>query len=256
MILVMSSGSGYARNVLRRRLTATVAAVAAVVALAACGGSSSTPQATLHTLPDRVEPAVTGRDARAGGHPAARRSRTANAGAFSALGVKAATFSAGRVSEKGAKAQARVTAELRPAPRRRMEDRHHRRTSCSATASGRWRGRRPRSTPRCTAPNRLATIEDWPPRAGITGAGGAPLIAAQHLVNVGVVGSRIKDAKEVGADLVAAGATAAEVKPALAQAKAHPTFFEPVFQISQTRFEQLKAQPGAHNVYAVPGTAV
>ena len=27
-----------------------------------------------------------------------------------------------------------------------------------------------------------------------------------------------------------------------------------MFQISQARFEQLKAQPGTHNVYAVPGT--
>ncbi len=102
--------------------------------------------------------------------------------------------------------------------------------------------------------DRLATVRDWPLRAQITGAGGAPLIAAQHLVDVGLVGSRIKSAKEVGADLIAAGATAAEVKAALAQAKAHPTFFEPVFQISQTRFIELKAQPGPRNVYAVPGT--
>ena len=95
-------------------------------------------------------------------------------------------------------------------------------TSCSATASGRWRGHPATINPALHGTDRLAIVKDWPPRAGITGAGGAPLIAAQHLVDVGLVGSRIKNAQEVGADLIGAGATAAEVKAALAQAKAHP----------------------------------
>jgi cell division protein FtsI/penicillin-binding protein 2 len=238
--------------VLRRRLTATVAAVVAVVALSACGGSSSTPQHTLHSY------------LAAWGHGdwAAMRKlvaappqtfTTANAAAFSALGIKSAEFTAGRVTQTDAKAQARVT------------------QSFALPRAGVWRTAtvvhlvqrndiwKVAWTPAAINPalhgtERLATISDWPPRAGITGAGGAPLVAGQRRVNVGVVGSRIKDAKQVGADLVAAGASAAEVKSALAQAKAHPTFFEPVFQVSQTRFEQLKAQPGPHNVYAVPGT--
>jgi hypothetical protein len=67
---------------------------------------------------------------------------------------------------------------------------------------------------------RLAAIKDWPARAGITGADGASLLAAQQRVNVGLVGSRIKNAGEVSADLVAAGAAPAQVKAALAQAKA------------------------------------
>ena len=237
---------------LRRRLTATLAAVVAVVALSACGGSSSTPQHTLHSYFAAWSHGDWAAMSKLVATPPATFT-TANAAAFSALGVKAATFGAGPVKQNGSKAQARVT------------------ESFAVPQAGTWRTDtavhlvqrndiwKVAWTPATINPalhgsDRLATIRDWPPRAGITGAGGAPLVAAQHLVNVGLVGSRIKNAKEVGADLIAAGATAAEAKSALAQAKAHPTFFEPVFQVSQTRFEQLKAQPGPQNVYAVPGT--
>jgi cell division protein FtsI/penicillin-binding protein 2 len=252
MLLVLSRERGILDPVLRRRLTATVAAVVAVVALNACGGSSSTPRSTLHNY----------LTAWSRGEWAAMRTlvatppatfTTANAGAFSALGVKTATLSAGRVSQKGSKAQARVTQSY-ALPR----------VGAWTTATtvhlvqrnGIWKVAWTPATisPALRGTDRLATVKDWPPRAGITGAGGAPLIAAQHLVDVGLVGSRIKNAKEVGADLIGAGATAVQVKAALAQAKAHPTLFEPVFQISPARFVQLKAQSGPHNVYAVPGT--
>jgi cell division protein FtsI/penicillin-binding protein 2 len=238
--------------VLHRHLTATVAAVAAVVALSACGGSSSTPQQTLH----RYLAAWSHGD-----WPAMRKLvatapatfTAANAAAFSALGVTGAIFDAGRVSQSGAKAQARVTESFtlphagtwRTATTVRLVQRNDiwKVAWTPATINPALRGT-----------ERLATVRDWPPRAGITGAGGAPLISARHLVNVGLVGSRVKNARDVGADLLAAGATPAQVKAALAQAKAHPTFFEPVFEVSQTRFAQLKAQPGPHNVYTVPGT--
>ena len=39
------------------------------------------------------------------------------------------------------------------------------------------------------------------------------------------------------------------------QAKAHPGYFEPVFQVSVARFHQLQSEPGPHNVYAVKGTS-
>src|ERR1700753_152115 len=82
--------------------------VVAVVALSPCGGSSSTPQQTLHNY----------LAAWSHGDWAAMRKlvatppptfTAANAAAFSALGVQAAAFSAGRVSESGSKAHARVT---------------------------------------------------------------------------------------------------------------------------------------------------
>jgi cell division protein FtsI/penicillin-binding protein 2 len=245
-------GAEYSRLVLHRRLTATVAAVVVVVAVSACGGSASTPQHTLHSY----------LAAWSRGDWAAMRKlvasppstfTAANAQAFSALGVTTAAFSAGRVTEKGSKARAPVTESftLPHAGAWRTATEVH-----LVQRNDVWKVAWTPATinPALHGTDRLATVRDWPPRAGITGANGAALVAAQHLVNVGLVGSRIKNAKQVGADLIAAGATPAQVKAALAQAKAHPTFFEPVFQVSQTRFEQLKGQPGPQNVYAVPGT--
>ena len=254
MLLGMSTPPGIVRSVTHRRLTATaiVAATVALLALAGCGGSSSTPQATLHSY----------LTAWSHGDWAAMRKlvavppatfTAANTEAFTALGVKSGQFSAGRVTTKGAKAHARVS-QLFSLPL--VGGWRTATTVHLVQRNGIWKVAWTPATinPALHGTQRLASVKDWPARAGITGADGAPLLAAQHLVNVGLVGSRIKNAGEVSADLVAAGATPAQVKPALAQAKAHPTFFEPVFQITQTRFEQLKAQPGPHNVYAVPGT--
>ena len=229
-----------------------VTALVLAAGLTACGGSSSTPQSTLHSYLTAWS---------RGDWPAMRKLvatppatfTAVNAAAFAALGVRTGSFSAGRVTQKGSRAHARV-AQSYALP--------HLGTWRTATTvrlvqrNGVWKVAWTPATinPALHGTDRLATVKDWLPRAGITGAGGAPLIAAQHLVNVGLVGSRIKNAKQVSADLITAGATPAAVKAAVTQAKAHPTFFEPVFQVSQTRFEQLKAQPGPSNVYAVPGT--
>ena len=94
----------------------------------------------------------------------------------------------------------------------------------------------------------------WPPRGPVLGSGGAPLTSAARSVVVGVVGRRIQSASDVRADLLAAGATRAQVTRALVRSAAHPAEFEPVFTVSQARFEQLKARPGAQNVYSVRGT--
>jgi cell division protein FtsI/penicillin-binding protein 2 len=236
-----------------RRLTrAVLGAVATAACLAACGGSSSTPQATLHSYL-----AAWGR----GDWAAMRRLvadppaafTTVNASAFSALGVRTATFTAGKVHQSGDKASAPVTERFAlprvgawsPATTVRMVQRN-----------GRWLVSWTPATinPALRSGDRLAVAESWPARGAILGAGGAPLTATRPIVTVGVVGSRIKDAGAVHADLLAAGAPAGATSAALAAAKAHPTYFEPVFQISQARFAQLKAQPGSTNVYAVPGT--
>ncbi|MGZ4165577.1 MAG: penicillin-binding transpeptidase domain-containing protein [Solirubrobacteraceae bacterium] len=231
---------------------AIAASLVAALLLSACGGSSSTPQSTLH----RYLTAWSHGDWAAMRKLVARPPAAftaANTQAFGALGVTSATFAAGRVTQKGSKASARVT-ERYVLP--------HVGTWSTATTvqlvqrNDAWKVAWTPATinPALRSGGRLATVRDWPSRAAITGAGGAPLTAARPLVTVGVVGSRIKNAHAVGADLVAAGATAAEVKAALGQAKTHPTFFEPVFQVSRARFEQLKAQPGPTNVYAVAGT--
>jgi len=227
--------------------------LATALTLAACGGSSSTPQHTLHSYLAAWTHGDWAAMRKLVATPPATFT-TANAQAFSALGVTTATLNAAPITQKGSKASARVT-ERFALP--------HAGTWTTATTvrmvqrNGVWKVA---WTPATINPAlsgsgaRLATIRDWPHRAAITGAGGAPLTAARPLVTVGVVGNRIKDAHAVSADLVAAGAPAAQVKAALAQAKAHPTFFEPVFEVSRARFEQLKAQPGPTNVYAVPGT--
>jgi cell division protein FtsI/penicillin-binding protein 2 len=231
---------------------AAALAALAVVCLAGCGGSSSTPQATLHAY------------LAAWGHgdwTAMKRLVAAppstftavNADAFGALGVHAASFTAGPVRQSGSRASARVT--------ERFALPHLGPWSPITTVKlvqrkGQWLVSWTAATinPSLRAGDRLATIRDWPARAVIHGAGGAPLTGERPLVTVGVVGTRIKNAHALTADLLAAGATQAEVTPALAQAKAHPSYFDPVFEVSETRFEQLKAQPGPGNVYAVPGT--
>jgi cell division protein FtsI/penicillin-binding protein 2 len=70
-----------------------------------------------------------------------------------------------------------------------------------------------------------------------------------QVVTIGVEGARIKDASAVRAALVAAGATAAEANGAIAAAKLHPTYFEPVFTVSQARYNEL-----APTIYPIPGT--
>jgi len=89
--------------------------------------------------------------------------------------------------------------------------------------------------PPLRAGDQLSVRETWPARAAILGAGGAPLVTVGQVVTIGVEGARIKDAKAVQSALVAAGATVAEASDAIAAAKLHPTYFEPVFTVSQER---------------------
>jgi cell division protein FtsI/penicillin-binding protein 2 len=98
----------------------------------------------------------------------------------------------------------------------------------------------------------LALAYQWAPRAPILGAGGTALTAQQTEVVVGIEGSRVKDAAALTKVLVAAGATAPEVAAALAAAVAHPTFFEPVLDLSLARYNQLGGDTGA--LYQAPGT--
>ena len=228
-----------------------IGALATIVLLAACG-SSSTPQGTL-------EPFLT--DWSRGDWPAMRTLvadppadfAAANAAAFRVLGASSARFTAGRVRQSGVRASALVTERFAlphvgtwsPTTTVRLVQRN-----------GRWLVSWTPGTinPALGAGDRLAAFEIWPARAPILGAGGVPLTIGRQAVVVGIVGSRVKSTRAVTGDLLGAGATQAQVRLALAQAKAHPDYFDAVFQVSKARFEQLKAQPGPDNVYAVPGT--
>jgi hypothetical protein len=178
-----------------------------------------------------------------------------NTAAFSALGVTHASFTAAPVttSQSGKTASARVTEhfDLPQAGAWNPVTTVH-----LANRNGVWRVVWTPKTinPALGAGDKIAVTRVWPERAPVLGAGGVPLTHSVNRVVVGIVGSRIKSTSAVRTDLRDAGATGAEVSQALAQAKAHPDFFEPVFTISRARFIQLKAAPGPNNVYTVRGT--
>ena len=90
---------------------------------------------------------------------------------------------------------------------------------------------------------------NWPARAPILGADNQPLTTQVPMVTVGVEGQRIKDAKTVSKVLLAAGAPGPALASALTAAKTKPTWFEPVYTISMSRYQQLKPK-----IYPVPGT--
>ncbi len=68
-------------------------------------------------------------------------------------------------------------------------------------------------------------------------------------MTIGVEGALIKNAATLRSALVAAGATAQQAGGAITGAKAHPTYFEPVFTVTQARYDQLKP-----TIYPIPGT--
>jgi Penicillin binding protein transpeptidase domain/Penicillin-binding Protein dimerisation domain/NTF2-like N-terminal transpeptidase domain len=178
-----------------------------------------------------------------------------NAAAFAALGVTHASFTAAPVTTApaGKTARVRVTEHFdlpqagawNPVTTMHLTDR-----------SGAWRVVWSPKTvnPSLGAGDSLAVSRVWPTRAPVLGAGDAPLTQTISRVIAGVVGSRITSTSAVRTALLAAGATGAQADHALAQAKLHPDFFEPVFTVSAARFAQLKAAPGPANVYAVRGT--
>jgi hypothetical protein len=239
----------------RKWLPVAVVLVAGIaVVLSACSSPPPSPRATLSRFLTAWG---------TGGWAAMRREvaappadfRSVNAAAFAALGVTHASFTAGRVTtaSSGKTARARVTEHFElpgagswdPVTAIRLTE-----------GSGGWKVTWSPKTinPALGAGDTIAVSRTWPPRAPVLGAGGAPLTQTVTHVTAGVVGSRIKNAGAVRTDLLGAGATAAQADQALAAAKLHPDFFEPVFTVSAARFAQLKAAPGAGNVYAVPGT--
>jgi cell division protein FtsI/penicillin-binding protein 2 len=100
--------------------------------------------------------------------------------------------------------------------------------------------------------DRLVLTRTWAPRAPILGAGGAALTTTQTEVQVGVEGSRIQDPAAVSAVLEAAGASTTQVAQALAAAKTHPSYFEPVFQLTEAAYQALGGDQSS--LHSTPGT--
>jgi cell division protein FtsI/penicillin-binding protein 2 len=109
--------------------------------------------------------------------------------------------------------------------------------------------------PRLRASDRLVLRKTWPARAAILGAGpggsgdGVPLTIQGNVVTVGVEGALIKNATRLRSALLSAGAPGDAVSTAIAAARHHPTFFEPVFTVSRARYDQIRPA-----IYPVPGT--
>ena len=171
-----------------------------------------------------------------------------NTAAFSNLSVSKATFTAGTMKTTGSTAQEPVTERLHLTGLGTVTIRP---TLHLVQRSGQWRVAWTPATiaPPLQAGDQLAVTTTWPARAAIDGAGGVPLTGQAQQVTIGVEGSMVKDATSLSSALVAAGATAQQAGSAITAAKAHPTFFEPVFTVPQARYEQLKP-----TLYPIPGT--
>jgi len=241
------------------RMTGALPALLLTCALAGCGGSAPPrPGPTLHAFLaawSRGDWSAMRADV---ADPPADFQRV-NAQVFAALGVRSVRFDPGPLhAVKGAKD--------RPATASALVAAHYTLPhigTWSETSTvhlvlrhRRWRVAWSPETidPQLHAGETIAVSRNWPTRAPILGAGGVPLTRSVTQVIVGLVGSRVKDYGAVRTDLLAAGATTAEVSAAIAQARAHPQDFEPVFTVSLRRFETLKTQNSPQNVYRVPGT--
>jgi cell division protein FtsI/penicillin-binding protein 2 len=171
-----------------------------------------------------------------------------NKAAFTNLGVHQATFTPGTTTTNGSKATEPFTQRLALTGVGTITIKS---TLNLVLSQGHWLVTWSPATiaPQLKAGEQLSLHVTWPARAAILGAGGAPLVTTGQAVTIGVEGARIKDAKAVQAALVAAGAPVSAASEAIAAAKLHPTYFEPVFVVSQARYNQL--QP---TIYPIPGT--
>jgi cell division protein FtsI/penicillin-binding protein 2 len=171
-----------------------------------------------------------------------------NKAAFTDLGVHQASFSPGTVATSGSTATEPFTERLALTGIGSITIRS---TMHLVQAQGHWLVNWSPATiaPPLRAGDQLSVQTTWPARAAILGQGGAPLTTQGQVVTIGVEGARIKNASAVQAALVAAGATATEASQAIAAAKVHPTYFEPVFTVSQARYNQLEP-----TIYPIPGT--
>jgi cell division protein FtsI/penicillin-binding protein 2 len=173
---------------------------------------------------------------------------TVNQAAFTGLTVQKASFTAGTVTSKDNTAREPVTEKLQL---KGLSTITLKTTLRLKKVSGKWLVSWAPSTitPRLAARDKLSLQLSWPARAAILGSGGQALTTQADNVTIGVEGSRIKNAASLTTALVAAGATQQQASSAISAAQAHPTFFEPVFTVSQARYAQLKPA-----LYPLPGT--
>ena len=171
-----------------------------------------------------------------------------NQAAFADLSVHSASFTAGTLSQSDLTASEPFTETLALTGVGTISIRP---TLNLVQVQGKWLVQ---WTPATIAPqlrpgDQLALRTAWPARAAILGAGGVPLTTQGQVVTIGVEGLRIKDPALVQSALVSVGATAAQASDAIAAAKRHPTYFEPVFTVTKDRYSQIQS-----TIYPIPGT--
>ena len=171
-----------------------------------------------------------------------------NRTAFSNLGVHQASFTPGTMTTSGSTAAEPFSERLALSGLGTITINS---TLHLVLVQGKWLVQWSPATiaPRLRAGDQLSLNVTWPTRAPILGQGGAALTTQGQVVTIGVEGERIKDAPSVQSALVAAGASATEASDAIAAAKVHPTYFEPVFTVSRARYNQLEP-----TIYPIPGT--
>jgi hypothetical protein len=171
-----------------------------------------------------------------------------NRAAFSDLAVRQASFTAGPMHTNNSAASAPVTERLTLAGLGTV-------TLSSALhlvlVQSKWlvKWSPATITPRLRPGDKLSLQTTWPARAAILGANNTPLTSQGQVVTIGVEGALVKNAASLRSALVAAGAPAAAAGTAITAAKTHPTYFEPVFTVTQARYDQLKP-----TLYPIPGT--
>ena len=171
-----------------------------------------------------------------------------NQAAFRDLTVRQASFTAGAIHAGQSAASAPVTERLTLAGLGTITIRS---ALHLVLSQGTWLVKWSPATiaPPLRAGDQLSLRTAWPARAAVLGANGTPLTSQGQVVTIGVEGSRITHAAALKSALTAAGAPAAATDRAIAAARAHPTYFEPVFTVSRARYTQLEP-----TLYPLPGT--
>ncbi len=171
-----------------------------------------------------------------------------NQAAFRNLAVRQATFTAGAMQKSNSTASAPITERLTLAGLGTITVKS---TLHLVLTDGKWLVKWSPATiaPPLRAGDQLSLRVTWPARAAVLGARGTPLTSQGQVVTIGLEGARIKNAVALKSALVAAGAPAASASAAITAAKAHPTFFEPVFTVTRARYNQLEPA-----IYPIPGT--
>jgi hypothetical protein len=231
----------------RRYLPAAVLAIALIVTpLSACS-SSPKPQATASAYLAGWDSQNWTAMRQLAGHPPADFTAV-NQAAFTHLSVRQASIIAGTMKTNGTAASEPITERLTLAGLGAITIRS---TLHLAQQQGKWLVQWSPATiaPQLRQGDQLSLRVSWPARAPILGADGTALTSQGQVVTIGVEGARVKNAASLQSALVTAGATAQQAGRAISAAKNQPTYFEPVFTVSRTRYEQL-----APVIYPIPGT--